>query len=94
MTLGFDSGITVGVDLGSIDLTDEQLTILDKLTSRSRELTSAECKDGICPAEEVLEPEEFEKVRGLYVGLREIPIDAKGPIIDFCLHVHMVHKLQ
>lgn len=94
LTLGFDSGVTVGVDLGSVGLTDEQLTILDKLASRSRELDSTECKDGHCPAEEVLEPEEFEKVRGLYVGLREIPIDAKGPIIDFCLHVHMVHKLQ
>src|SRR5690349_8796117 len=76
LNLNFDSGVSIGVDLGRVDLTDEQLRILDKLAHRSRELDSTECKDGHCPAQAVLEPDEFEKVRGLYAGLREIPVEA------------------
>jgi hypothetical protein len=94
LNLRFESGVTVGIDLGGVDLTREQLTILDKLASRSRELDSTECSDDHCPAQEVLEPDEFEKVRGLYVGLREIPVDAAGPIVDFCLHVINVHQVE
>jgi len=94
LTVNFDSGVTASVDLDTVGATDEQLEILDKLASRARELDSTECHDGHCPAEKVLEPAEFEKVRGLYAGLREIPIDAAGPFIDFCLHVHIVHKVQ
>lgn len=94
LTLAFDSGVTVSIDLAGVDMSEEQMAILDKLARQSGELDSTECVDGHCPAQAVLEPEEFEKVRGLYVGLREIPIDSAGPFIDFCLHVINVHQVQ
>lgn len=94
LTLNFESGINVEVDLRRANLTDDHLRILDKLARESGSLDSSECKDGHCPAQAVLEPDEFEKVRGLYVGLREIPVEAAGPFIDFCLHVINVHQVN
>ena len=94
LNLTFDSGVSIGIDLAQIEINEDQLTILDKLGRRARDLESTECDDGHCPAQAVLEPDEFEKVRGLYVGLREIPVEASGPIIDFCLHVINVHNVE
>lgn len=93
LTLNFDSGATLSVDLDRVGVSDEQLAILDKIASRAGELESTECADGHCPAQAVLRSDEFEKVRGLYAGLREIPVDAAGPVVDFCLHVVNVHEV-
>lgn len=40
----------------------------------------------------MLSQDEFEAVRGLKVGLQAIGVEATGPIIDFCLHVHIVGR--
>ncbi|GGS69826.1 MULTISPECIES: hypothetical protein [Streptomyces] len=98
MSLHFPTGVQLQVDLSRLEMTDEQERSLNKLVELSGELAE-ECRDddNECPAQAVLEPDEFEAVRQLKVHLQ--PADtsadrlaASGPIVDFCLHVVRVPR--
>ncbi|MEV5555051.1 hypothetical protein ACI2LC_24165 [Nonomuraea wenchangensis] len=93
LSLRFESGAELSVDLGRLDLTEEQDQALSKLVGKAGEL-DMECRDDDehCPAQAVLSRDEFEAVRGLKVGLQSAGVEVRGPIIDFCLHVHIVGR--
>jgi hypothetical protein len=93
LALRFDSGAEISVDLDRLSITGEQERALTKLVERAGDLDTT-CRDGdnYCPAQAVLSQDEFEAVRGLKVGLQAIGVEATGPIIDFCLHVHIVGR--
>lgn len=91
----FESGAEISVDLGRLGISQEQDRALTRLVDEAGDLDTA-CRDGddYCPAQAVLSRDEFEAVRGLKVGLQTVGAEVRGPIIDFCLHVHIVGRTR
>jgi hypothetical protein len=93
LTLDFDRGVEVRVDLRRVNMTREQAGILDKLVRGLGDVAVQSCEGDRCPAQDVLEPDEFEKIRHLRATLGGTTGGvAAGPIVDFCLNVINVHE--
>jgi len=92
LSLQFESGVNLDVDLSKVQMTAEQRAAVDKLAREVRELSVTECtaEEG-CPAQKFLSAEEFEKVRGLKATLGSGGTsEARGVIVDFCLHAIVI----
>ena len=94
LQVAFEGGITVDVDLAQMQLSDEQRQAVDKLIDRAGQIEGAQCRDGRCPAQDFLEPDEFAAVRKLNASLGTISSNEDAfawIIIDFCIHP-LVHR--
>ena len=78
LSLNFDSGATASFDLAKVELSEEQIAFIDKLARQDSEFDITEREDERRPVRSVFQPGEFEKVRGLCVGLREIAVEGAG----------------
>jgi hypothetical protein len=95
MHVAFDGGISLDVDLAEFTLTQEQRLAVDKLIDRASRIEDAQCVGDRCPAQDFLDPVDYEKVRGLKasLGTADDLAIAAWVIIDFCIHP-LIHKVQ
>ena len=89
MTVGFPTGVTIGVDLRKVKMTRDQRLAVGKLLRKAKGITMKECTGDDCPAGQHLAPEEFASIRKLrsVLGTGGGMNPVAGPIVDFCLHV-------
>jgi hypothetical protein len=88
LDLQFSNGLSLSVDLRTVEMSEEQERVVAKLQRELLNLDEATCRGEKCPAQAVLSDDEFEMVRSLRktIGLSSAG-EAAGPLIDFCLHV-------
>lgn len=94
--VAFDGGVAVDVDLAHLRLSEEQRQAVDKLIERAGRVDDAQCRDGRCPAQDFLEPDDFATVRELNASLGTMAANDEvfaWIIIDFCIHP-LVHRAE
>jgi hypothetical protein len=94
--VAFDGGVTVDVDLAQLRLSEKQRYAVDKLIDRAGRINDAQCRDGRCPAQDFLEPDDFATVRELNASLGTMATNGEvfaWIIIDFCIHP-LVHHVE
>ena len=92
VSIAFDSGAKVSVDLSRQNLSSEQEAALNKAIKGLHTVSDETLLAEGCPAKAHLHETEFAHVKGLKAALGSSGANPqlRAPIIDFCLHVWIV----